>query len=35
MNWPQLARHTATAIGITFVLAAAIYFAVRLSLFNL
>jgi hypothetical protein len=35
MNWSQLARHTATAIGITFVVAAGIYFAVRLGLFNL
>jgi hypothetical protein len=30
MNWGQIARHTATAIGITFLVAAGVYFAVRL-----
>lgn len=35
MNWSQLARHTATAIGIAFVIAAGIYFAIRFSLFAL
>jgi hypothetical protein len=30
MNWGQIARHTATAIGIIFLVAAGVYFAVRL-----
>jgi hypothetical protein len=30
MNWRQLARHTATAIGIMFVFAAAVVLAVRI-----
>jgi hypothetical protein len=34
MNWAQLARYTATAVGVTFVVAAVIYLAVRFSLFN-
>ena len=28
MNWGYLARHTATAIGLTFVAAAALYLVV-------
>ncbi len=30
MNWGWLARHTAVAIGLTFVVVAVIYLAVRL-----
>jgi hypothetical protein len=30
MNWGWLARHTTTAIGLTFVIVAAVYIAVRL-----
>jgi hypothetical protein len=30
MNWGRLARHSATAIGLTFVIVMAVYIAVRL-----
>jgi hypothetical protein len=32
MNWGQYARHTAIAIGVTFVVAAGIYLATRFLL---
>jgi hypothetical protein len=35
VNWAQLARRTAIAIGITFVVLAGVYVAVRLVLFEL
>jgi hypothetical protein len=35
MNWTRLARHTAIAIGITLVVAAGVYLAVRLFMLDL
>jgi hypothetical protein len=35
MNWGWLARHTTTAIGLTFVIVAAIYIVVRLIAVNM
>jgi hypothetical protein len=35
MNWGQIARHTATAVGITFLVAAGVYLAVRLLMIEL
>jgi hypothetical protein len=35
MNWEQLARRAAIAIGLIFVLSAGLYLAVRLILFDL
>jgi hypothetical protein len=32
MNWGWIARHTAVAIGLTFVVVAVIYLVVRLAL---
>ncbi len=34
MNWAQLARRTAIMIGITFVVVAGMYVAVRLVMFE-
>jgi hypothetical protein len=35
MNWGQIARYTATATGITFLVAAGVYLAVRLFMIAL
>jgi hypothetical protein len=35
MNWLYVARHVVMAIGIIFVVALALFFAVRLFLFEL
>ena len=35
MNWSHLARQTATAIGALFVIAAVLYFAARLLVFEM
>jgi hypothetical protein len=35
MSWAQLARHIAIAIGLTFVVAAALYLVIRFTLFAL
>jgi hypothetical protein len=35
MKWDQVARHTAVAIGITFVVVAGFYLMVRILLFAL
>jgi hypothetical protein len=35
MNWSEIVRHGVTAIGITFVVAACFYLAVRLLMYGL
>jgi hypothetical protein len=35
MDWGQIVRHSVTAIGITFVVAAGFYLAIRLLMLGL
>jgi hypothetical protein len=35
MNWNQIVRHTATAIGVAFVVVAVLYLVFRIFMFEL